>query len=128
MNFYVTSITLAIEQRRLDTAAKAPKVHEAKSEEPREDPLVAAAYSVVEAATDYVKLPGHAPFAEPSAYVLFIGTLCLIAAMPTTTDDDERRFLATKILEAFFLMTRIACPTYVATSVYLHHIYVSLPV
>lgn len=83
-----------------------------------------AAILAIDTASEYIKLPEHAPFSEPAAYALFVCTLCLTAVMSTTTAAKDRLRIATKVLEGFFLMTRIACPRFAGTPVYLHYIYV----
>lgn len=78
----------------------------------------------IDCTIDYIKLPGHAPVAEPSAYVLFISILCLTKEILITIDRDIRKQLAAKILAGFFLMSRMACQAFAATPIYLRYIYV----
>lgn len=116
MNLCITSILLAFQEKLSQTTL---------TEETKSPLIETAAVTIVDTTTEYIKLPGHAPFSEPSAYALFVGTLCLIAIASDMDESDERDRLEHKIVGAFFLMSRIACPKYAATSVYLNHIYVS---
>lgn len=124
MGFCETCLLLAVQRKRFMATSKMAFIRRRDSNKSRTYSQDDAAILAVDTASEYMKLPEHAPFSEPAAYALFVSVLSLTAAMSATNASEKRLLFATKILEGFFLMTRIACPSFAATSVYLRYIYV----
>lgn len=122
----ITSLMLEMRRKWLISQARIASIPWSDSAERRSP--VTAAILAIDHTTDYVKLPEHAPTTEPSAYALFVNILFLTQEMPITVDHDERKRFATKILEGFFLMSRMTCQAFAAPPIYLRYIYVELSV
>lgn len=78
--------------------------------------------SMIDATIKYAQLPGSSPFSEPSAYILFLGILCLIAVSKNRQDKTD---LKNHIVKGVSLIVRIACASHRATVLYLNSIQVS---
>lgn len=78
--------------------------------------------SMIDATIRYAQLPGSSPFSEPSAYILFLGILCLIAVSENLRDKTG---IKNHVVRGVSLMLRIACVSHRGTALYLNSIQVS---
>lgn len=83
---------------------------------------MSAEITAVNAMVAYIQLHSHSPFSEPLAYSLFVGTFCLITALSKSSDKTQRNSLRGKLQESFVPMSRVACPLYGGTLVYLEYL------